>query len=65
MQYGTAPALVGLANDGGLFSGPTEQMLRYRVAGDRFIIDGLPDHFKLVAGVGSGQQKIDVRRGGQ
>jgi type IV secretion system protein VirB9 len=65
MQYGTAPALVGLANDGGWFSSPAEQMLRYRVSGNRFIIDGLPDHFKLVAGVGGGQQKVDVRRGGQ
>jgi type IV secretion system protein VirB9 len=64
MQYGTAPALVGLAGDGGWFSSPTEQMLRYRVSGDRFIIDGLPDHFKLVAGVGGSQQKVDVRRGG-
>jgi type IV secretion system protein VirB9 len=29
MQYGTAPALIGLADDGGWFSSPTEQMLRY------------------------------------
>jgi P-type conjugative transfer protein TrbG len=65
MQYGTAPALVGMADDGGWFRDESEQMLRYRVDGDRYVIDGLPDHFKLVIGVGSSQQKVDVRRGGK
>jgi len=66
VKYGTAPAVIGLANDGGWFSSPTEQMLRYRVVGgNRIVIDGLPDRFKLVTGVGDSQTKIDIRRGGR
>jgi type IV secretion system protein TrbG len=62
MQYGTAPALIGLANDGGLFTSPSEQMLRYRVVGDRYMVDGVLDRAELVTGVGSGQEKIEIRR---
>jgi type IV secretion system protein TrbG len=62
MHYGSAPALVGLANDGGWFSSPTEQMVRYRIQGDRYIVDGIVEHAMLVTGVGSGQDKIDLRR---
>jgi P-type conjugative transfer protein TrbG len=64
IQYGAAPAVIGLANDGSWFSDPGEQMLRYRfVSGSKIIIDGLPEHFKLVTGVGRNQQKVDIRRG--
>jgi P-type conjugative transfer protein TrbG len=63
IQYGTAPALIGLANDGSWLSSASEQMLRYRVADNRITIDGLPEHFKLVTGVGSSQTRVDVRRG--
>lgn len=62
MQYGSAPALIGLANDGGWFSSPSEQMLRYRIAGDRYVVDGLLDLAELVTGVGSGQEKVEIRR---
>lgn len=64
MQYGTAPALLGLANDGGWFTSPSEQMLRYRIASDRYIIDGLPQHVILVEGVGGSQTRVDIVRGG-
>jgi hypothetical protein len=62
MQFATAPVIVGLTNDGGWFSSPSEQMLRYRISGQKWTIDGLPEHFALLAGVGGSQQKIDVRR---
>jgi type IV secretion system protein VirB9 len=62
MRYGSAPALVGLASDGGWFSSPSEQMLRYRIAGDRYVVDGILDHAELVSGVGSGQAKVEIRR---
>jgi len=63
IRYASAPALVGLANDGGLFSSPSEQMLRYRiVGGDTYMVDGILDHAALVEGVGGGQTRIDIRR---
>ena len=63
MQYGSAPALIGLAHDGGWFSSPSEQMLRYRIAGDKYVVDGLLDHAKLVTGVGGAQTRVDIKRG--
>jgi type IV secretion system protein TrbG len=62
MRYGSAPALVGLASDGGWFTSPSQQMLRYRIAGDRYVVDGVLDRAELVSGVGSGQTKVEIRR---
>jgi P-type conjugative transfer protein TrbG len=62
LQYGSAPALIGYADDAGWFSSPSEQMLRYRVAGNTYMIDGLPEHFALVVGVGGSQSKVDIRK---
>lgn len=62
VRYGSAPALVGLANDGGWFSSASEQMLRYRIAGDRYVVDGVLEKAELVSGVGSGQSKVVIRR---
>jgi P-type conjugative transfer protein TrbG len=58
MAYGNAPTLIGLADDGGLFTSPSQQMMRYRVADDRYIVDGIFDRAELVTGVGGGQTKI-------
>ena len=62
MQYGTAPALVGLANDGGWFSSPSEQMVRYRILGKNYVVDGVVDRAELVVGVGGGQEKVEIQR---
>jgi len=62
MQYGSAPALVGLASDGGWFSSPSEQMVRYRIAGNQYVVDSVIDHAMLVEGVGGGQTRVDIRR---
>jgi type IV secretion system protein VirB9 len=62
MKYGSAPALVGLANDGGWFTSPSEQMLRYRINGNRYVVDGVLERAKLIAGVGRGQTKVEIRR---
>lgn len=64
MAYGTAPALIGLANDGSWFNSASEQMVVYRIEGDKYVVDGVLDHAELVTGVGSSQTKVVIRRGG-
>ncbi len=61
---GTAPALVALANDGRWFAGPTEQMVNYRMQGDRYIVDRVLDRAELVSGVGSDQTRVVITRDG-
>lgn len=66
MQFSTAPAILGLANDGfWFFSSPTQQMLVYRFIGNDAVIDGIVDHAELVLGVGSATQKVEIKRIGQ
>lgn len=62
IRWGTAPALVALDNDGGWFSRPTEQMVNYRMQGDRYIVDRVLDRAELVSGVGSGQTRVVITR---
>jgi type IV secretion system protein VirB9 len=57
-----APALVALDNDGGWFASPTEQMVNYRMQGDRYIVDRVLDHAELVSGVGSDQTRVVITR---
>ena len=64
MAFGSAPALVGLDNDGGWFSGPSQQMVNYRIAGDRYVVDRVLDRAELVSGVGSGQTRVMITRDG-
>ena len=62
MRYGSAPSLIGLGNDGSWFSDPSEQMLRYRISGDRFIVNGVIQKAELVSDVGGSQTKIVIKR---
>ena len=64
MAFGAAPALVGLDNDGGWFSKPSEQMVNYRIAGDRYVVDRVLDRAVLVSGVGSSQTRVLITRDG-
>ena len=57
-----APALVALEG-GGLFSDPKEQIVNYRLIGDRFVVDGLPERMALISGVGSDQVRVIIERG--
>lgn len=41
-----------------------ELMVNYRLQGDRYIIDALFDYGVLIAGVGSKQTKVEIKRGG-
>jgi type IV secretion system protein VirB9 len=62
LGFGTAPALVGLAHDGSWFSDPTEEMVNYRIVGDRYVVDQVLDRAELVTGVGSGQTRVLIAR---
>jgi type IV secretion system protein TrbG len=64
MAFGSAPALVGLDNDGSWFSRPSQQMVNYRIAGDRYVVDRVLDHAALVSGVGGGQTRVTITRDG-
>lgn len=64
MAFGSAPALVGLDNDGGWFSSPSQQMVNYRIAGDRYVVDRVLDRAELVSGVGGGQTRVMITRDG-
>lgn len=60
-----APALVALGRDGGLFSGPTKEMVNYRVIGDRYVVDKVLDRAALISGVGRSQVEVRIERRGQ
>lgn len=60
---GEAPALVALGNDGGLFSKPTQQLVNYRVIGDRYVVDKVLTRAALISGVGGSQVMVEIRRG--
>ena len=64
LSSGTAPTLVALDNDGGWFSSPTEQMVNYRIEGDRYVVDRVLDRAELVTGVGSNQKRVVITRVG-
>ncbi|MCW8176315.1 P-type conjugative transfer protein TrbG [Verminephrobacter aporrectodeae subsp. tuberculatae] len=53
-----APALVALGNDG-------EQLVNYRVIGDRYVVDKVLDRAALIVGVGRRQTKVEISRGGR
>lgn len=56
------PTLLLLGNDGGWFSGPSEQIVNYRYVKGRFELDRLIDRAVLVSGVGSSQDKAEITR---
>lgn len=59
-----APALVSLARDGGLFSKPTQELVNYRVIGDRYVVDQVIDRAALISGVGSSQVEVIIEHRG-
>jgi len=59
-----APALVSLARDGGLFSKPTQELVNYRVIGDRYVVDQVIDRAALISGVGRSQVEVIIERRG-
>jgi type IV secretion system protein TrbG len=66
--HGDLPALVALADDPSflglatLFTGPSQQMVNYRLAGDSFEVDKVLTHAALISGVGDGQVSVEITR---
>jgi len=58
-----APTLLVVRRDGGVFTEAETVMVNYRVQGDRYIVDSVFDKALLIAGVGSGQQRVTITRG--
>lgn len=63
MAQTEAPALLVVRKDGGLFSDAETVLVNYRVQGDRYVVDTVFDKAILVAGVGSGQDRVTITRG--
>ena len=63
MAQGEAPTLLVVRQDGGLFSDDETVMVNYRVQGNRYIVDAVFDKAILIAGVGSGQDRVTIEKG--
>jgi type IV secretion system protein VirB9 len=64
MPYSDAPALVALGASAGLFSGPSQQLVNYRVTGDRYVVDKVLERAALISGIGREQVKVTITREG-
>ena len=63
MSQTEAPSLLVVRRKGGVFSDEETTLVNYRVQGDRYIVDAVFDQAILVAGVGSSQDRITIKRG--
>ncbi len=62
---GELPTLVALADDGGLFTEPSKQLVNYRFVHGRFEVDKVLTRAALISGVGRDQIEVRiVRQGG-
>jgi P-type conjugative transfer protein TrbG len=59
-----APALVSIGKGSSLWSGSTEQLVNYRLIGDRYVVDQVLDKAALISGVGHGQTKVNIEYAG-
>lgn len=58
-----APILLVVRKDGGFFTDEESVQVNYRLQNDRFIVDSIFDKAILVAGVGSSQDRVTIKRG--
>jgi type IV secretion system protein VirB9 len=64
VAHGDLPALVALADDGGLFTGPTKELVNYRYVNGRFEVDKVLERAALISGVGMDQVEVKIVRMG-
>jgi type IV secretion system protein VirB9 len=57
---GTAPALVALGMKDGLLAKRDEEIVNYRVIGDRYVVDKVLGDAALIVGVGSKQTRVTI-----
>ncbi|MCW5222898.1 P-type conjugative transfer protein TrbG [Verminephrobacter aporrectodeae subsp. tuberculatae] len=62
MRQTEAPTLLVVRQDGSLFSDDETVLVNYRVQGNRYIVDMVFDRAILIAGVGSGQDRVTISR---
>ncbi|SEP42632.1 P-type conjugative transfer protein TrbG [Nitrosovibrio sp. Nv6] len=63
MNQAEAPILLVVRKDGGLFTDEESVQVNYRLQGNRYIVDSIFDKAILVAGVGSSQDRVTIRKG--
>ncbi len=63
MAQTEAPTLLVVRKEGGLFTSDEAVMVNYRLQGDRYIVDTVFDKAILIAGVGSSQDRVMIKRG--
>lgn len=61
MKQTQAPALLVL-KEKGFFQSPEHIMVNYRLQGSRYIVDNVFESAVLIAGTGSSQQKVTIKR---
>ena len=62
MRQTEAPTLLVIRAEGGLFTGDDVVQVNFHADGTRYIVDMVFDVADLVAGIGSSQQKVRIRR---
>ena len=62
MRQTEAPTLLVVRAEGGLFTSDDVVQVNFHADGTRYIVDMVFDVADLVAGVGSSQQKVRIRR---
>jgi len=63
LNQSEAPILLVVRKDGGIFTDEESVQVNYRLQNDRYIVDSLFDKAILVAGVGSSQERVTIRKG--
>ena len=63
MNQAEAPILLVVRKDGGFFTDEESVQVNYRLQGNRYIVDSIFDKAILVAGVGSSQDRVTIRKG--
>lgn len=63
--YGSeAPALVALNKNSNPFGSDIQELVNYRLIGDRYVVDKVLDRAALISGVGINQVKVIIKRKG-
>jgi P-type conjugative transfer protein TrbG len=65
IAHGELPALTALAEDGGLITEPSKQLVNYRYVHGRFEVDKVLQRAVLISGVGWDQVSVTITRRGE